>query len=66
MRQLSHNLAQKRPLFRQYELVLFRETEIGHAVGIAPQPRAIGLIRGKALEGDQGEGDVVGASCGMK
>jgi hypothetical protein len=46
--------------------VLFREIEISHAFGIATQPRAIGFIRGKALEGDQGEGDIVGALCGMK
>src|SRR5215468_908294 len=61
MRQLGHNLAQKVPLFRQYEPVLFREIEISDALGIATQSRAIDLIRGKALEGDQGEGDVVGA-----
>jgi hypothetical protein len=51
MRRPGHNPAQKDPILRQYELVLFREIEISHAFGISTQPRAIGLIRGKAFEG---------------
>jgi hypothetical protein len=61
MQQLSHNLAQKRPLLRQDELVFFRKIEVGRAFSVVTQPRAIRLIRGEALEGDQGEGDVVRA-----
>ena len=55
------NLAQKCPLLREDELVLLGEIEIGHAFGVATQPRTIGLIGGETLEGDQRERDVVGA-----
>src|SRR5262249_9932294 len=55
------DLAQKGPLLSKDELVRFGEVEVGHAFGVTAQPRAIGLIGGKALERDQREGDVVGA-----
>jgi hypothetical protein len=50
----------RKPLLGEDELVLFCEIEVSYAFGIATQ-RHIGLISGKALEGDQGEGDVVAA-----
>src|SRR5262249_48903704 len=48
-------------LLREDKLVLLGKIEIRHALGILPQPRAIGLVGGEALETDQREGDVVGA-----
>src|SRR5690242_19524385 len=55
------DLAQERSLLREDEPVLLREIELGHAFLVLAQPRAIGLVGGQAFEGDQREGDVVGA-----
>src|SRR5262249_37982383 len=55
------NLAQKCPLLAQDELAFFREAEIRHALGITAQLRTIVFVGRQIFEGDQREGDVVGA-----
>src|SRR3954469_7431544 len=57
---LQYHLAQEGALFRKDEFVVLGKMEIRHALGILPQPRAIGLVGREALEGDQRERDVVG------
>src|SRR3954462_4816902 len=58
---LQSLFAQEVALFREDEFVVLGKMEIRHALGILPQPRTIGLVGREALEGDQREGDVVGA-----
>src|SRR3954463_4174312 len=58
---LQYHLAQEGALLREDELALLGELEVRHALGILPQPGAIGFIGGKALEADQRKRDVVGA-----
>src|SRR5262245_29413585 len=47
--------AKEAALFRDNEPLLRGEAEVGGACGIRAQPRAIGLVVRKALEGDQPE-----------
>src|SRR5262249_27278566 len=54
-----HNLAQKCPLFAENKFVVFREIEVGDALRVVVQPRAISLVGRKAFERDQRERNVV-------
>src|SRR5215831_3309275 len=55
------DLAQKGPFLGQNEAPVLGALEIGVAFGIGAQAGAVGLVGGKAVEGNQRHGDVVGA-----
>src|SRR5262249_29436787 len=51
---------EERPLLAADEALRLRHLEIARAFRILRQPRAVGLIRGEALEADERPADVVG------
>src|SRR5215470_13231832 len=57
----SVDAAKEAALFRNNEPLLLGETEVSGTCGVRPQPRAVGLVVRQAFEGDQPEGNVVGA-----
>ena len=52
---------QKRVLLAHDEPLLLREAEVGGAFRIGPQPRAVGLVGGEAVERNQSIADGVGS-----
>jgi len=57
----AFDAAQERPLFTKDEALVLRLAEVRGARRVRFQPGAIRLVRGQALERDQGERDVVRA-----
>src|SRR5262245_15218643 len=53
--------AQERALLGEDETLFLGELEVGHALRVLAQARAVGLVRREAVERDEREGDVVGA-----